>query len=87
MYNNRCLKHAHNYNTHMYAHVLGEKAFILNVSSASAFLALPNAVTYTASKWGVLGLTESLGEELKLQGNAHVRVGALCPSYFSSGGR
>lgn len=67
-------------------HLLSRKqAYILNVSSASAFLALPLATTYAASKWGVLGFTESLREELQLRTQTHVGVGALCPSFFSSG--
>jgi short-subunit dehydrogenase len=61
------------------------RAAILNVASASAFIALPYATTYAASKWAVLGFSESLNEELKERGRSHVKVSALCPSYASTG--
>ena len=61
------------------------RAAILNVSSASAFIALPYGTTYAASKWAVLGFSESLDEELKERGKGHVKVSALCPSYASTG--
>ena len=60
-------------------------ATVLNISSASAFVALPYGSTYAASKWGVLGLSESLDEEMKERGKRHVRVLALCPSYAATG--
>jgi len=61
------------------------RAAILNVASASAFIALPFATSYAASKWAVLGFSEALDEELKERGKTHVRVSALCPSYVSTG--
>jgi len=61
------------------------RAAILNVASASAFIALPFATSYAASKWAVLGLSEALDEELKERGVPHVRVSALCPSYVTTG--
>ena len=61
------------------------RAAILNVASASAFIALPFATSYAASKWAVLGFSEALDEELKERGKSHVRVSALCPSYVSTG--
>ena len=60
-------------------------ATVLNIASASAFVALPYGSTYAASKWGVLGLSESLDEEMKERGKPHVRVLALCPSYAATG--
>lgn len=61
------------------------RAAILNVASASAFIALPYGTTYAASKWGVLGLSESLDQEMKERGKGHVVVSVLCPSYASTG--
>ena len=60
-------------------------ATVLNVSSASAFVALPFGSSYAASKWGVLGLSESLDEEMKERGKRHVRILVLCPSYTATG--
>ena len=38
---------------------------IVNVASISATLGSPGAASYAASKWGVVGLTKSLAEELR----------------------
>lgn len=64
--------------------LLHEEAAIVNIASASAMIALPNAATYAASKWAVLGFTESLREELRLHG-APVTVTSICPSYIATG--
>jgi len=61
------------------------EAHIVNISSASAFVSLPHATTYAASKWAVLGFTDSLREELQQLGLTHVGVTAICPSYISTG--
>lgn len=61
------------------------KAQIVNIASAAAVLALPNATSYAASKWGVLGFSDSLREELRLLGKRHVGVTAVCPSFISTG--
>jgi short-subunit dehydrogenase len=58
---------------------------LVNVASASAVLALPLAASYAASKWGVLGFSESLREELRLAGHRHVRVTTICPSFIGTG--
>ena len=58
---------------------------LVNIASAAAVLALPMATTYAASKWGVLGFSESLREELRQLGHRHVRVSTICPSYISTG--
>jgi short-subunit dehydrogenase len=60
-------------------------AHLVNIASASAVIALPNATTYAATKWAVLGFTESLQEELRLLRHRHVGVTALCPGYISTG--
>jgi short-subunit dehydrogenase len=61
------------------------RAAILNVASASAFVALPWGSSYAASKWAVLGFSESLAEELRMQGHRQLRVTAICPSYIDTG--
>ena len=62
-----------------------EDAHLVNVSSASGFLALPHGTTYASSKWAVIGFSESLRSELKLGGNDHVGVTTVCPSYVTTG--
>jgi all-trans-retinol dehydrogenase (NAD+) len=61
------------------------KAHVVNIASASAVIALPLGTTYAATKWAVLGFTESLIEELRLQGVHHLRATAMCPSYIRTG--
>ena len=58
---------------------------VVNISSASAVLALPMAATYAATKWAVLGFCESLREELRVLGHRHVGVTAICPSLIATG--
>lgn len=61
------------------------EAHIVNVVSASAFIPLPHGAVYAASKWGALGFTESLRQELAMQGHRHVGITAVCPSYIDTG--
>jgi short-subunit dehydrogenase len=61
------------------------EARVVNIASAAAVLALPLAASYAASKWGVLGFSDSLREELRRAGHRHVGVTAICPSYISTG--
>src|SRR5262245_37341434 len=58
---------------------------IVNLVSASAVVALPWAASYAATKWAVLGFTDSLREELRLQGHRHVGVSAVCPGFVDTG--
>jgi 3-oxoacyl-[acyl-carrier protein] reductase len=49
---------------------------IVNVSSLAGKNALPNGAVYSASKWGLNGLTYSVAEELRGHG---IRVSVVCP--------
>ena len=60
-------------------------AHLVNIASASAVVALPMGTTYAASKWAVLGFTESLQEELRVLGHRHVCATAICPGYIATG--
>jgi all-trans-retinol dehydrogenase (NAD+) len=62
-----------------------QEARLVNIVSASAIVALPRAASYAATKWGVLGFSESLREELRLAGHGRVRVSTICPSYVATG--
>lgn len=59
-------------------------AHVVNVVSASAFVGLPRGATYAASKWAMLGFSESLRLELMRLGHRHVGVTAVCPSYVAT---
>ena len=58
---------------------------ILNVASAAGTLANPRMSVYAASKWAMIGWSESLRLELARDGHGHVAVTTFCPSYISTG--
>jgi len=49
---------------------------IVNIASLAGKNAFPGGGIYCASKWGVLGLTECMAEDLRSFG---IRVSAICP--------
>lgn len=58
---------------------------ILNVASAAGTVSNPKMSVYAASKWAVIGWSDSLRLELVRAGHAHVGVTTLAPSYISTG--
>ncbi|QOY61903.1 SDR family NAD(P)-dependent oxidoreductase [Lysobacter sp. H21R4] len=60
-------------------------ARLLNVASASGMLSVPRMSVYAASKWAVIGWSDSLRLELLRAGHGHVRVTTLIPSYITTG--
>lgn len=58
---------------------------LVNIASASSYVGLPYGSTYAASKWAVLGFSESLRLELKERGLEHMAVTTVCPSYIDTG--
>jgi len=49
---------------------------IVNISSLAGKNALPGGAAYSASKWGLNGLTYSVAEELRVH---NIRVSVVCP--------
>lgn len=49
---------------------------IINIASLAGKNAFPGGGIYCASKWGLLGLTYCMAEELRVHG---IRVAAICP--------
>src|SRR5690349_16200896 len=49
---------------------------IVNISSIAGKNAVPNGAAYSASKWGLNGLTHSVAEELR---GHKIRVAVVCP--------
>lgn len=49
---------------------------IINISSLAGKNPVPNMAAYSASKWGLNGLTYSVAEELRPQ---NIRVSVICP--------
>ena len=61
------------------------RGHLVNIASASAFIGLPFGSSYAASKWAVVGFSESLRLELQERGIDNVAVTTVCPSYISTG--
>lgn len=57
---------------------------IVNISSASAFIGNPNMAVYAASKWAVLGWSESLRLEMETE-ETGINITTICPSYIDTG--
>jgi len=58
---------------------------VINISSAAGFIGVPFMPAYSAAKWGVLGLTESLRLEMKVLGHHGIGFTVFCPSYVDTG--
>ncbi len=56
--------------------IAGGGGDIVNISSLAGKNALPNGAAYSASKWGLNGLTYSVAEELR---GHNIRVSVICP--------
>jgi len=58
---------------------------ILNLASAAGFTPNPRMAVYAASKWAVIGWSDSVRLELKQAGLDHVKVTTVCPYYVGTG--
>jgi NAD(P)-dependent dehydrogenase (short-subunit alcohol dehydrogenase family) len=58
---------------------------VLNLASAAGFTPNPRMAVYAASKWAVIGWSDSLRLELKQAGHDHVKVTTVCPYYVRTG--
>lgn len=61
------------------------RGHVINISSASGMLGVPRMAAYVASKWGMIGFSETLKAELRLRGITGVKVTCVCPSYVNTG--
>lgn len=55
---------------------------IVNIASAAGLLSNPRMSVYSASKWAVVGWSDSLRLELR---RTRVMVSTICPSYITTG--
>ena len=58
---------------------------VLNLASAAGFTPNPRMAVYAASKWAVIGWSDSVRIELKQAGLDHVKVTTVCPYYTRTG--
>ena len=61
-----------------------DRGHICNIASAAGMLGVPKLSVYCASKWAVIGWTESMRVELK-QAHSHVRVTSVAPYFINTG--
>jgi short-subunit dehydrogenase len=58
---------------------------IVNVASAAGLLSNPRMSVYAASKWAVIGWSDSLRLELEREDHSNVKVTTVAPSYIDTG--
>jgi NAD(P)-dependent dehydrogenase (short-subunit alcohol dehydrogenase family) len=58
---------------------MGESGHIINIGSIAGHVSMPNSAAYSASKWGVTGLTRSLAAELRAAGRSGIHMTLLSP--------
>ncbi len=61
-----------------------DSGHICNIASAAGMLGVPKLSVYCASKWAVIGWTESMRVELK-QAGSNVRVTSVAPYFINTG--
>ncbi|MGO4592329.1 SDR family NAD(P)-dependent oxidoreductase [Leifsonia sp. 2TAF2] len=61
------------------------EARIVNIASAAGTLSNPRMSVYAASKWALIGWSDSVRLELERQGFGHVKVTTVAPSYIDTG--
>jgi all-trans-retinol dehydrogenase (NAD+) len=63
----------------------GAQARILNIASAAGTVSNPRMSVYAASKWAMIGWSDSVRLELIKAGHPHIAVTTFAPSYISTG--
>ncbi|RJP31253.1 MAG: SDR family NAD(P)-dependent oxidoreductase [Actinobacteria bacterium] len=62
-----------------------EEGHVVNMASAGGLLGVPYISDYCATKFAVIGLTESLRQEFKLRGLRKIRFTYVCPNTVGTG--
>jgi NADP-dependent 3-hydroxy acid dehydrogenase YdfG len=62
--------------------IAAQSGHIINISSLAGRNPLPNGAAYSASKWGLNGLTYSVAEELRPH---NIRVSVIAPGSVNTG--
>ncbi len=62
-----------------------KEGHVVNMASAGGLLGVPYISDYAASKFAVVGLTESLRQEFRLRGLRDIRFTYVCPNTVGTG--
>ena len=66
------------------AMIARNKGHVVNMASAGGILALPNLTAYCASKFGVVGFTDALRQEMKKE-KVNINFTLVCPNTVGTG--
>jgi len=58
---------------------------IVNIASSAALLSNPRMAVYAASKWALVGWSDSVRLELEQAGHRTTKVTTVCPTYINTG--
>lgn len=62
-----------------------EECRVVNMASAAGLTSNPRMAAYAASKWAVIGWSDSVRLELEQAGHKTVKVTTVCPYYIKTG--
>jgi len=73
--------------THLFLPYLlqSKESCLLQIGSVTGMMGLAFGTSYASSKWGVLGFSESLRQELRHLGHKNLHICVVCPSYIATG--
>ena len=58
---------------------------VVNIASAAGLVSNPRMAVYAASKWAVIGWSDSVRLELEQAGHKKIKVTTVCPTYIDTG--
>jgi all-trans-retinol dehydrogenase (NAD+) len=62
----------------------GEECRIVNMASAAGLVAVPKMSMYCASKWALVGWSDTLRLELAKAGHRQIKVTTVCPTFVAT---
>lgn len=73
--------------THLFLPLLQKESHsvLLQMASVTGLMGLAYGTSYSSSKWGVIGFSESLRQELRATGSRSPHICVACPSYIDTG--
>lgn len=73
--------------THLFLPLLQKDpgSMLIQMASVTGLMGLPFGTSYSASKWGAVGFSEALRQELRVTGKPSPHICLVCPSYIDTG--